>query len=144
MDSIPIRAPGGFAPVTAIGRADAHGDLALVNESNPLPVRLSDATGSAPPALSGSSEGSAVVCPFAPRPGRPVYLELSGDWQGEVRLVRSVDGGASRSPLTIAGSAWAVFRANVCEPVWEEGEAGAQLYLEITVSSGTLAYRVSQ
>jgi hypothetical protein len=44
----------------------------------------------------------------------------------------------------MAGAGWALFTANCCEPVWEDSEAGAQLYLSVTLASGTLAYRVSQ
>lgn len=71
-------------------------------------------------------------------------LALSGTWTGTVKLLRSTDGGATKLPLTAAGLAWGVFNANCCEPVWEEAIVGAALYLDATLSSGTLTYRVAQ
>ena len=144
MARTPVKTPGGFAPAIAIGQSDESGNLTLVDAGNPLPVRLSEATGPAPDALTGQTGASGRAGPFIPRAGRAVYLQLSGTWEGRVDVVRSVDEGASVAPLTIAGSPWAQFTANACEAVWEENEAGAQLYLEIDLVSGTLDYRVSQ
>ena len=61
-----------------------------------------------------------------------------------VRLLRSADDGATTHPLTVGGTAWGAFSANACEPVWEESEDGAALYLELTPTSGAIAYRLSQ
>jgi len=71
-------------------------------------------------------------------------LTLSGTWTGQVQLLRSVDGGATRLPVTAAGQAYGAYSQNVCEPIWEESEAAATLYLGITVTSGTVNYRVGQ
>lgn len=71
-------------------------------------------------------------------------VQLGGSWTGLVQVTRSVDGGVTRNALTVSGQPWARFTGNVCEPVWEEAEDGAELYLDITVNSGTLTYRVSQ
>lgn len=46
--------------------------------------------------------------------------------------------------MTIGGSPWARFTANCCEPVWEESESVAKLYLDIQISSGSLNYRLAQ
>ena len=138
----PIEAPGGFAPVFALGSDDGSGQLALVSHGAPLPtVALAPV---APAPLNGSASNAKVAGPFAPTPLAPVFLTLTGEWTGTVRILRSIDGGATRHPLTIAGSEWAVFHGNACEPVWQEGESGAQLYLDIAPTSGTLTYRIAQ
>jgi len=46
--------------------------------------------------------------------------------------------------VTAAGQAYGAYSQNVCEPIWEESEAAATLYLGITVTSGTVNYRVGQ
>jgi hypothetical protein len=61
-----------------------------------------------------------------------------------VRLLRSTDGGATKLPVTVAGDTWAQFTANCCEPVWDESEASARLYLDIALTSGTITYRIAQ
>ena len=86
----------------------------------------------------------AIAGTFVPVSGRPVVVTLSGDWQGSVRIERSVDGGATRHALTVGGLNWGEFTANACEPVWSEEEQGAELYLAIAITSGTVAYRLAQ
>lgn len=141
-DSLPIEAPGGFAPVVALGHDDGTGQLALVGPATPLPTR---AVGpQVPAALTGEADAAMVAGPFVPAPALPVYVVLSGTWTGTVRLLRSTDGGATRHRVTVAGLSWAEFSGNACEPVWVEGEEGAELYLELAPSSGTIAYRVAQ
>ena len=142
-DPHPISIPAGYAPAFALGYSDSEGALSLVRQASPLPVelRFGPATASA---LEGTANASTAVGPFAPSAGRPVMLCLSGEWSGSVTVTRSTDGGTTRHPLTVAGNAWARFTGNVCEPVWSESEAGAELYLEIELDSGTLDYRVSQ
>jgi hypothetical protein len=71
-------------------------------------------------------------------------LTLSGTWTGTVKLLRSVDGGTTRLPVTSAGLPYGAFTANACEPVWEESEAAALLYLDVTLASGTVTYRMGQ
>ena len=95
-------------------------------------------------------EPDTFVCSWAndrPRPGPSliaVMLELTGSWTGTVQLQRSSDGGATRQDVTMGGGQWGNYAANACEPVWDESELGAQLYLDIALDSGTLNYRVSQ
>lgn len=144
MPNTPVKAPGGFAPAFALGQTDNDGNLTLVDSANPLPVRLSEAQGSAPAALAGSASAATIAGPFTPTPGRPIYVKLSGAWEGTVTVQRSVDGGVSRDPLTIAGSPWGVFNGNACEAVWEENEAGAEFYLDVRPAMGNIDYRVSQ
>ena len=85
-----------------------------------------------------------LVGPIVPAALVPVFVTLSGEWTGTARLLRSVDGGLTKHPLTAGGAVWGAFSANACEPVWVESEDGAALYLELTPTSGTIAYRLAQ
>lgn len=143
MSSTPIINPGGYTPARALVYADTDGSAVQVSTAAPLPVSLGSAS-PVPAALTGSLAASGTVGPYTPVADKPVMLVLSGTWSGSVRLLRSTDGGATKLPVTMAGAGWALFTANCCEPVWEDSEAGAQLYLSVTLASGTLAYRVSQ
>lgn len=142
----PISAPAGYAPAFALGYADETGALALVTGATPLPVRMTDTDepGAAAPPLEGSTSGAFLEGPFQPRPDTPVILALWGTWEGTVQLERTATGGAPRLPTTMAGEPWGTFTANACEPVWVENEPTAELYLAITVTSGTLHYRIAQ
>lgn len=144
MSSNPIQMPSGYATAIAIGFADntRGGDLSIVDATQPLPV--STIRAAAATALAGNTAASATLGPFTPSPGRPVYIALSGTWQGTVALRRSLDGGQTLLPLTVGGEAWGTYRANACELVWEEHEDGATLFLTVTLASGTLVYRLSQ
>lgn len=140
--AIPVITPAGFAPTSAIGFAEPDTTLATVSLTKPLPITaMRDPASSA---LTGAATISVIVGPFAPTTDRPVILALSGVWSGTVKVQRSTDGGTTKLGLTAAGTAWGVFTANCCEPVWEEASVGAALYLDITVTSGTIAYRMGQ
>ncbi len=149
-DPIPLHTPAGYAPTFALGLDDGTGHLSLVSAMRPLPVMAIDGsvTGPAvlpaPEPLEGETAATQIVGPFEPALGRPIYCTLAGTWEGSVRLLRSTDGGARKQGVTLAGAEWAVFTANACEPVWEETEEAATLWLECTITQGTLAYRVSQ
>lgn len=146
-DPVPIQTPGSFAPAIALGQAGPDGHLLLVSADNPLPVTGAGGTATPAPApapLSGTASAAMVAGPFDPVGGRPIYLQLTGTWQGRVRMLRSVDDGITRVPLTVAGQPWGVFTGPACEAVWEEGDAVARLYLELQPTSGAIAYRVSQ
>ncbi|WP_394269259.1 hypothetical protein [Qipengyuania sp.] len=147
-DSIPLQTPAGFAPAFALGLDDGTGHLALVSDARPLPVMSLSASNSGPAAapqpLAGETSVSVRVGPFAPAPGRTIVLTLSGEWEGTVRLLRSVDNGVTCHPLTLAGAPWGQYAANACEPVWTENEEAATLWLECSVTQGTLSYRVAQ
>lgn len=142
MPSTPIQSPASYVPSRAIAFADVDGTSLLVSASNPLPVSVGAATAAAP--LAGSTTASGVLGPFQPVVGRAVILALSGTWAGTVTVTRSTDGGITKLSLTAAGGNWAQFTANVCEPVWEESEAAAALYLDVALTSGTLTYRLAQ
>ena len=148
-DPIPLHTPAGYAPAFALGLDDGTGHLSLISDGRPLPVTAiggvtAATSAAAPEPLEGESSVSAIVGPFEPALARPVYVTLSGNWTGTVRLLRSVDGGAVKHPVTLGGAEWATFLANACEPVWEETEEAATLWLECDVAQGTLAYRVAQ
>jgi hypothetical protein len=142
MTKYPISPPASYVTPTAVGFADSAGDLALVGDDLPLPVAVRrDAS---PVALAGTAVQSVAAGPFAPLRDAPVHLELSGEWSGEVALQRSTDGGATRSGVTAGGMPWARFAGNVNEPIWQESELGASLYLDIMLTSGAITYRLSQ
>ncbi len=147
-----INLPAGYAPAFAIGFSDAGGGLSVVNDGTPLPVSISSSSTlqvqadapAAPSALQGQASFNLVAGPFTPSSANPIMLTLTGQWESSVQVERSVDGGASRQPLTVAGSPWGLFTSNACEAVWSEAEENAEFYLDIAVSSGTLSYRVAQ
>lgn len=141
-DKRPVTYPTSFVTSTAVGYADSLGNLSLVASDAPLPVMQTRATAPAP--LTGVTAATGVVGPFAPLRDAPIHLQLSGTWVGTVSVQRSTDGGLTRQALTAAGQTWARFNGNANEVVWQEGEAGAAIYLDITMTSGTLTYRVSQ
>jgi hypothetical protein len=142
MPSVPLLNPAPYAPPFAMSFANAGGSTDVVSSTNPLPVTSAAATSPSP--LAGTANATAVLGPFIPVPGRPVMLSLAGIWAGTVKILRSTDGGTTRLPLTAMGQAYGVYTANLCEPVWEEGEVGAQLYLDVTRTSGSIVYRMGQ
>lgn len=152
MPQSPVRLPAGYAPAFAVGYADESGNLVLAGATDPLPVALGSGTievqavESAPPPapLAGSASSSGLAGPFAPVAGRLVTLALAGSWEGTVQLMRSTDEGATRLPLTAGGLPWGVYTGNICEPAWFESEVGAELYLDITLASGEVDYRIAQ
>lgn len=142
MPSTPLQTPGRFVAPVAVSFANPAGDSEVVSGANPLPVYAAPL---APPAaLAGLATASGVFGPFAPRLGQPVMLALSGTWSGTVRVLRSTDGGATKLALTALGQPYGIYTANLCEAVWEDGEAGAALYLDVTIAGGALTYRMGQ
>jgi hypothetical protein len=144
MSDLPIHAPASYYPPFAVVFGDGEGNGVPVDAANPLPVTIAPLAPETSTPLAGSISASGVVGPFEPVRGRAVWLSLSGTWTGTVTLQRSVDGGTSRLPLTTGGLPWASFTSNACEPVSEDGENGAAYYLDVTLASGTLTYRLAQ
>jgi len=142
MTSAPLQQQARFVAPVAVSFANTAGDSDVVSQANPLPVYT--ATPASPAPLAGTATANGVFGPFTPAMGRAVMLSLSGAWTGAVKLLRSADGGTTRLGLTALGQAYGSFTANVCEPVWEESEAGALLYLDATIASGSLTYRMGQ
>lgn len=142
MPEVEIRNDSGNPLAVSGSVAISNASLAVtVGNAAPIAVSLSQPTTTA---LAGSTATTGVVGPFTPVLGRAAVLMLSGSWAGTIKVSRSTDGGATRQPLTVAGAPWAQFTANACEAVWEESDPTARLYLEITLTSGTVNYRLSQ
>jgi hypothetical protein len=136
----PVITPARFVPTYAVGYSSASGEMSQVSAASPLPVAL--APGAAATPLEATTVASTLAGPFIPTPGLAVVLNLRGTWSGTVNVMRSTDGGTTLNPLTVAGQPWARFSGNACEPVWEENDAGARLYLDIALTSGSLSYRL--
>lgn len=138
-----IEAPGGFIPQLALTFGSRGGAATAVTRTTPLPVRTT-----LPPAdtaaLAGVATDNGLIGPFLPEAGRAIWLTLTGDWRGTVRVLRGGDVAATPQPLTIGGSDWGVFTANVQEPVGEESVTGAAWWLRFERSGGTLGYEVRQ
>ena len=138
-----IEAPAGFVPQHALAFGAADGPAVGVDAAHPLPIAAVRLPAAAAP-LAGSTAASTTVGPFVPELDRPIWVTLAGDWRGSVSLLRSIDGGATRLPLTVAGQSWAIFAANAQEAIGEESAASASYWLAASISSGTLTYRVAQ
>lgn len=139
----PVTTPAGAVPAFALAFAGADGNAATVSATSPLPVTAAPQPATSTP-LAGTAGGVGSAGPFLPQLGRPIWLILSGSWSGSVGLLRSVDGGATRLPLTVAGQPWGSFSANGQEPVVEESSGEASYWLAFQIQSGTVSYRVSQ
>jgi hypothetical protein len=146
MNAIPISYPGRYAPGVAVNFADANGAARQVSESSPLPVALAAAPAGtpAPAPLAGSATAATTAGPLAAVSGKPLILTLGGTWSGSVRLLRSVDGGTTRVPLSLGGAPWGTFTGNVCEPVWDETEDAVTFYLQLAPASGEVEYPLVQ
>lgn len=138
-----VEVPAGFVPQYAVAFGAVDAPAVAVHEANPLPVRSVMRPG-AVAALTGSLSASGTVGPFVPELGRAIRVTLSGVWSGTVDVRRSTDGGATLLPLTVAGESWGRFTGNANEAVAEEHEAGASYHLVVTLTGGTLTYRVAQ
>lgn len=140
-DPTPISTPAGYATAVAIGFADPDVNLLLVSDATRLPVAIA---APAPAALSGETSTSTLAGPFSATADRVVTVALGGEWQGTVRLLRSIDGGVSLSSLRVAGATWGEYTTSGCEQAWSETEEGVTFFLDIALTSGSLSYRVSQ
>ncbi|MXO60756.1 hypothetical protein GRI89_14530 [Altererythrobacter salegens] len=140
-DPTPIHTPAGYAPAFALGYSGSDSAFALVSDGERLPVAVAAPP---PPPFEGQAAASQVAGPFAAIAGRAISVSLGGTWYGTATLQRSNDGVATRQVLRVAGQQWATYSASGCEQAWLETEDGATFYLDIELTSGTLAYRVSQ
>lgn len=143
MSAPSISTPAGFAPAFAMGFADPANRLEKVSRTSPLPVGIASAPSTAA-ALTGEAITSLLAGPFTPDGQAPVVVTLAGDWSGEARLMRSADNGITLHGLRVAGLEWGVFTANGSEQVWSESELGTTFWLDISITSGSCMYRVSQ
>lgn len=138
----PVAIPAGYVTGVAVAFTGPDDHAVLVGRAQPLPVAATPTAATSTP-LAGTATANAVVGPFVPQLGREVVLSLSGAWTGSVALKRSVNGGTTKLAATLGGAALA-WTGAVNEPVWVETEAGTTLYLDVTIASGTLTYRVAQ
>ena len=139
----PLPVTGSVTVATASASPLAVSGGVTINNAATAPVPV-NTQAAAPTPLTVTASGSTTVGPFPPVIGRAVMLALSGTWVGSVQLLRSTNGGSTYFPLTLGGAVWGLFTSNCCEPVWDESEAAAQLYLQITLSSGSVTYRIAQ
>lgn len=142
--SRPIESPASFVPEHAVAFAGTDGSALSVSQNQPLPVAtLVPAARSL--ALATTLVASGMVGPFVPELGRTIWLTLSGEWNGSVQLLRSIDGGVQRLPLTWSdGTVRGLFATNANLPVGEESVAGATWWLAVTLVSGSVTIRVEQ
>jgi len=142
--SVPdVSPPARSIPPAALAFGARNADATFVDAAHPLPVaQVLVAAGSTP--FAGTIAETGVAGPFTPVPGRSIWLTLAGTWSGSVQVRRSVDEGATSHPLTAGGEAWGAFTANACEQVALPTEAGESYYLDVTLASGELAYRLAQ
>jgi hypothetical protein len=94
--------------------------------------------------LVGTTTTTTTSAVFSPALQREIVLTTSGTWAGSVQLLRSVDSGATKLPVTVGGAVWASYTANVNEIVAVETESGAEYYLRIVITTGSMTYRLAQ
>lgn len=137
-----VEAPAGYIPAVAVSFGGQDAAAQAVDADHPLPVQPAYRAAVASP-LVGVSAGTDLVGPFQPDLGRPIWLTLSAGWSGSVTVMRSVDGGATRRAVTLAGTAIA-FTGSMQEAIGEESVAGASWWLAIAATSGAVGYEVRQ
>jgi hypothetical protein len=74
---------------------------------------------------------------FTPQLGRPVNVLITGTWAGTVQVLRSLDGGTTRNPITAAGTPYGRFTANAQEAVGSDSDPAATYYLRFMLTSGS-------
>lgn len=94
--------------------------------------------------LTGTSTAAQVAGPFVPVLGRPITVALSAaTWPGgTAQILRSIDGGGTKLPLTPAGVTLGTYTQQGVDQPWIETEAGATFYLSLPASG--IGFRVSQ
>lgn len=140
-----VTAPAGYVPRQAISFGSEGAAAIAVDDSNPLPVRPIASVGATSTPLAATTTASGASAAFAPQLSRAIWLTLSGVWTGSVTLQRSTDAGATWNALTYGdGSARPAWTANMQATIAEETVAGATYRLLITITSGSLSYRMEQ
>jgi len=139
-----VEAPGNFTPQVALAFGSLNEAATPIGPANPLPTHARLGAADSSP-IAGSTSVSTLLGPFAPELGRLIWVTLSGTWTGSVQLLRSVDGGATRLPVTYGdGTVKGIYSGNVNAAVAEETVDGTIWYLDATLGSGTLNYRLEQ
>lgn len=95
--------------------------------------------------LTGTINTTGPTPVFTPQLGRDMYLTLSGTFSGTVQVQRSTDNGATWNNITISGGQqWGRY-TGACDEVVETPTDGASKYrLDVTLSSGSVTYRLAQ
>ncbi len=138
-----IDTPAGYVPLNAMSFANSDGAAVTVARNDPLPTVVYPIA--APPNdLTGTTMVADIAGPFVPMSGWPIWVTLSGSWHGKVTVLRSTDGGETKTPLTAAGSPWAVFERNVQEIIAVETSASASYYLQVEPTSGAVIFGFAQ
>lgn len=152
---MPVAVPAGYTPLNAIAFSTPDGNAANVSAASPLPVSPTRPEGQAATSnpLTGSVSDTAahMFGPFAPQLARAIWTTLVGTGAGgTAQLLRSTDGGTTKAGLTAGGDAWAswsfaaVTGAIVNEQLVTETDAMATYYLAVTLTAGSLTYRIAQ
>jgi hypothetical protein len=144
MSSSLIETRGNFTPQIALAFGSLNEAATPVGPANPLPTHAWLGVADSTP-IAGSTSMSGLLGPFTPELGRLIWVTLSGSWSGTVQLLRSVDGGTTRLPVTYGdGTVKGTYSGNMNAAVAEETVAGAVWYLDVTLGSGTLNFRLEQ
>ncbi|WP_267387631.1 hypothetical protein [Sphingomonas sp. GC_Shp_3] len=157
-----VQAPGGFAPMQAPCVRQSDGSCVPVSPVAPWPITqgplaaaistplagtVTSGTVTPSSGAAGFANGSAVIGPLTPQLGRDVGLKLwtTNNAAYSCQLVDSIDGGATKLPLTIFDAATGgPYTGPVNSIITNETIANTQVYLLCTVASGTLNYVVAQ
>lgn len=75
---------------------------------------------------------------------RDLWVTLWGTWAGVAQVLRSTDGGTNKLPITVGGQAWASYTSNAQEAFGSDTDPSSLYYLSVTLTSGTINYRLSQ
>jgi hypothetical protein len=157
-----VQAPGGYAPMQAPCVRQGDGSCVPISPISPLPTAQGPLAAASSTPLAGTvtastvnptsgaagfASGAAVIGPMAPQLGRDISLKLwtTNNAAFSCQMVDSIDGGATKLPLTIYDSAiGGPYTVPVNSVVLNETVAGAQVYLLCTITGGTLNYVVTQ
>lgn len=114
-------------------------------------LTLLDAAISTPLAGNVADTAAHTFGPFTPQLARDIWATLVGTGaSGTAQLLRSTDAGASKAGLTAGGRTWAswsfggVTGSIVNEAIGTESDAAAVYYLAVTLTAGSLTYRIAQ
>lgn len=157
-----VQAPGGYAPMQAPCIRQTDGSCVPVSPIAPLPTAQGPLAAAVSTPLAGTvtattvnpssggagfASGSAVIGPMTPQLGRDIGLKLwtANNAGFSCQMADSIDGGATKLPLTIFDTATGgPYTMPVNSIITNETIANTQVYLLCTVTSGTLNYVVAQ
>ena len=147
-------AGGAKVPAVGVVSIDSSG-LEKGTSGNPIIVFSTGPTAltATSSALTGSVTDTIAHTygPFTPQLARAIWATLVGTAaSGTAQLLRSTDGGTTKAGLTAGGEAWASWSfaastgAIVNEQLVTETDAAATYYLAVTLTAGSLTYRIAQ